>query len=88
MCVHMTQSGQTLPQTLCKQELHAPGCPFFQSMLTINYNTLRCVPIPFMVNIGFLFFTYQDLFPRARMILDEGIMYYHQVNNVSLKTIK
>ena len=27
-CVHKTQSGRTLPRTLCKRELHAPGCPF------------------------------------------------------------
>jgi hypothetical protein len=27
-CVHKTQSGQTLPQTLRKRELRAPGCPF------------------------------------------------------------
>jgi hypothetical protein len=26
-CVHKTQSGQTLPRTLRKQELRAPGCP-------------------------------------------------------------
>jgi hypothetical protein len=26
---HKTQSGQTLLQTLCKQELHALGCPLF-----------------------------------------------------------
>jgi hypothetical protein len=27
-CVHKTQSGRTLLQTLRKQELRAPGCPF------------------------------------------------------------
>jgi hypothetical protein len=61
--------------------------PFFQSMLTINYNTLDVSPY-LLGSILVIFFTYQDLCPRARMILDEGIMYYHQVNNVSLKTIK
>jgi hypothetical protein len=28
-CVHKTQSGQTLPRTLRKQELRPPGYPFF-----------------------------------------------------------
>jgi hypothetical protein len=26
-CVHKTQSGRTLPRTLLKRELDAPGCP-------------------------------------------------------------
>jgi hypothetical protein len=26
-CVHKTQSGCTLPHTLCKRELQAPSCP-------------------------------------------------------------
>jgi hypothetical protein len=26
-CVHKTQCGQTVPWTLRKLELHAPGCP-------------------------------------------------------------
>jgi hypothetical protein len=30
-CVHKTQSGRTLPWTLRKLELHAPGCPFICS---------------------------------------------------------
>jgi hypothetical protein len=39
-CVHKTQSGQTLPWTLCKQELFAPGCP------------LKKIQLPVLSNIG------------------------------------
>jgi hypothetical protein len=35
-CVHKTQSGRTLPRTLRKWELCAPGCPFILYSSTLN----------------------------------------------------
>jgi hypothetical protein len=36
-CIHKTKSGQTLPQTLRKQELRAPGCPFLSHVDSILF---------------------------------------------------
>jgi hypothetical protein len=43
---HWAQSGWTLPQTLHKWELHAPGCPFIVliSSFHAKINVLGCLP--------------------------------------------
>jgi hypothetical protein len=52
--VHKTQSGRTLPRTLCKLVLRAPDCPFFycmQLMLTfiIELSFICCIRFFVMV---------------------------------------
>jgi hypothetical protein len=49
-CIHKTQSGQTLPQTLCKQELRASGCLFI-SMLTYVFDLAANVLTSFLSSI-------------------------------------
>jgi hypothetical protein len=39
-CVHKTQSDRTLPWTLRKQKLRAPGCPFTDSFLSKCRNNM------------------------------------------------
>jgi hypothetical protein len=36
-CVHKTKSGPTLPQTLRKQEVRPPGCPFLSHVDLIHF---------------------------------------------------
>jgi len=36
LCLQKDSSGQTLPRTLRKRELHAPGCPFFIKRIFID----------------------------------------------------
>jgi hypothetical protein len=38
-CVHKTQSGRTLPRTLCKRDLHA-RCPFKNFKVVLCFDTV------------------------------------------------
>jgi hypothetical protein len=41
-CVHKIQSGRTLPRTLRKWELRAPGCPFFYTSVHMAAFSFFC----------------------------------------------
>jgi hypothetical protein len=52
-CVDKTQSGQTLPRTLRKWELHALGCPFKLMQLPLHEKAAKGM-VPKMLHDDFV----------------------------------